>query len=384
MQTNSAALALGPPPQPGKHVVMRQFPDTPITAVIDSTPRYNLGESTGPDLTVAELRPGDLASISLGYGTSSGDPTLRTLVAARLGVPCDQVLITSGAAAALFLVSLLQGDGETVVGVPCYPPTFDALQGTGARMVTVRSRFEYGYRMDLDAFADALSPRTQLVTVASPQNPSGVLLTQDEIGQMLDLMEHRCPGAFLLIDETFREASYAGTPLAASSAGKSPRVLTCGSLSKAYGTPGLRIGWLTVPDPELLEQLRRAKFNSALSCGAVDEFVASAALSRADELLAGRGTLLAEARDIVQRWVKEQDGRVYWIPPDAGAICCVQLGPAQDPERFHAELSRRQILVAHGPWFHDSPHVLRLGFGYEPPDRLELALDEISQALRLS
>ncbi|HEY6790746.1 MAG TPA: aminotransferase class I/II-fold pyridoxal phosphate-dependent enzyme, partial [Trebonia sp.] len=158
--------------------------------------------------------------------------------------------------------------------------------------------------------------------------------------------------------------------------------LTCGSLSKAYGTPGLRIGWLTVPDPGLREQLRRAKFNSALSCGAVDEFLASAALSRADELLAERGTLLAQARDIVARWVKEQDGRIRWIPPGAGAICCVRLDPAKDPERFHAELSRRQTLVARGPWFHDSPHVFRLGFGYEPLGRLELALDEISQALR--
>lgn len=363
--------------------VMRQFPDTPITALIDSTPRYNLGESMGHDLSVAELGRGDLASVTLGYGTSPGDAVLRTLVAGRVGVADDQILITSGAAAALFLVSLLQGDGETVVGVPCYPPTFDALQGIGAPVVTVRSRFEDGYRMDLDELADALSQRTQLVTVASPQNPSGVLIPEDEIDQMLASMGRRCPGAFLLIDETFREASYAGMVPAPSYAGKSPRVLTCGSLSKAYGTPGLRIGWLTALDPELREQLRRAKFNSALSCGAIDEFLAGAALSRADELLAERGTLLAQARDIVQRWVKEQDGRVHWIPPDAGAICCVRLDPAVNHERFHAELSRRQVLVARGPWFHDSPHVFRLGFGYEPLDRLKLALNEISQALRL-
>jgi aspartate/methionine/tyrosine aminotransferase len=363
---------------------MRNFPDTPLTALIDSTPRYNLGESTGRDLTVAELGPVDLGSVSLGYGTSPGAPALRGLVAARLGVPAGQVLVTSGAAAALFLVSLLHGDGEAVVGVPCFPPTIDALQGVGARVVTVRSRFERGYRLDLDAFADALSPRTQLVTVASPQNPSGVLITEHEIDQLLAAMGQRCPGAFLLIDETFREAGYAGTPPAASYAGKSPRVLTCGSLSKAYGTPGLRIGWLTVPDPELREQLRRAKFSSALTCGAVDEFLAAAVLSRADELLAERGALLAQARGTVQRWIKEQGGRVDWVPPDAGAICCVRLDPAGDPERFHAELSRRQVLVARGPWLHDSPEVFRLGFGYEPLDRLELALDEISQALRLT
>ena len=148
--------------------------------------------------------------MSLGYATSAGDPELRALVAARHGVPDGQVLITSGAAAALFLIALLcGGDGETLVGQPCYPPALDALRGMGAQVVTVRSRFEDGYRVDLDAFAARLSPRTRLVMFASPQNPSGVALTEPEVEQMLAAMSRSCPDALLLIDETFREATYA-------------------------------------------------------------------------------------------------------------------------------------------------------------------------------
>jgi DNA-binding transcriptional MocR family regulator len=134
---------------------MRQFPASPITALIDEKPRYNLGESVAPDLTVAELLgsagSADLAGVKLGYGTSAGNAELRALVAARHGITDSQVLITTGAAAALFLVSLLVGDGEIVIGRPCYPPAFDALTGLGARAVTVASRFEDGYRIDLDA-----------------------------------------------------------------------------------------------------------------------------------------------------------------------------------------------------------------------------------------
>src|ERR1700722_17649485 len=105
---------------------MRQFPASPITALIDGKPRYHLGESMACDLTVADLLGPDglasLAEVNLGYGTSAGDPALRALLAARLGIRDDQVLITAGAAGALFLVGLLCGDGEVLVGRPCFPP----------------------------------------------------------------------------------------------------------------------------------------------------------------------------------------------------------------------------------------------------------------------
>lgn len=369
---------------------MRRFPASPITALIDEKPRYNLGESMARDLTVAELLgpagPEALGSVSLGYGTTAGDPELRALVAARNGVPDDQVLITSGAAAALFLIALLcGGDGETLVGQPCYPPTVDALRGIGAEVVTVRSRFEDGYRVDLDAFAARLSPRTRLAMFASPQNPSGVALTGAEVDGMLAAMARSCPDALLLIDETFREATYAGAPPAASFAGRSPRLLTCGSLSKAYGAPGLRIGWLTASDPRLYDQLRLAKFNSSLSCGALDEFLAVCLLRWADEVLAARGADLAEALGVVERWVKGEAGRLSWLPPEAGAFCCLRLdpgscsGPAID--RFHDHLARRQTLVARGPWFGDSASIIRLGFAHEPADRLEPGLTVIGDAL---
>lgn len=368
---------------------MRQFPASPITALIDEKPLYNLGESFGPNLTVASmLGPASLtglAGVNLGYGTSAGDPELRALVAARHGIPEGQVLITAGAAAALFLTALLCGDGEILIGLPCYPPMLGALRGIGARVATVRSRFEDGYRIDLDAFAGKLSRQTQLVMLASPQNPSGVAITDGEAEQMLAAMAGSCPEALLLIDETYREATYGNAPPAPTFAGKSPRLLTCASLSKAYGVPGLRIGWLTVPEANVHEQLRLAKFNSSLSCGAVDEFLAARLLSRADQVLASRGVLMTEGRGIIERWISGHTGRLEWLPPQAGAFCCLQLDPGtfgpQDIDRFHAHLARQRTMVAPGTWFHDSPHVFRLGLAYEPAGKLKKGLDAVSAAL---
>lgn len=368
---------------------MRDFPASPITALIDEKPKYNLGESVAPDLTVGELLGpagvSGLAGVKLGYGTSAGAAGLRALVAGRHGIADSQVLITTGAAAALLLVALLAGDGEIVVGRPCYPPALDAVRGLGATVMTVASRFEDGYRIDLDAFAASLSPRTRLVSVASPQNPCGVAFRPFEIEWMLAAMSGTCPEALLMIDETYREATYGGAAPAGSFAGISPRVLTCASLSKAYGAPGLRIGWLTTGDPGLGESLRLAKFNSSLACGTLDEFLAARLLSRADDVLAARGAHLAQARGIVERWIKRHAGRLHWLPPEAGAFCCVQLdpdtfGPAR-VNRFYARLDRERTLVARGTWFGDTGHVFRLGLGYEPLDRLEQGLDIIGAAL---
>ena len=372
---------------------MRQFPASPITALIDESPDVNLSESIGPDLSVADILGQDglaaLAGVGLGYGTSAGHADLRALVAGRLGVPSEQVLLTSGAAGALFLVALLhsdsEGDGEVVACLPCYPPMLDVLRGLGARVVTVSGRFEDGYRIDLDAFSDRLSARTRLVMVASPQNPSGVPVTPAEADEMLAAMARRCPEALLLVDETFREATYGDAPPAASFAGMSPRLLTCASLSKAYGVPGLRVGWLTAHDPELYEQLRLAKFNSSVACGTLDEFLATQALAQADQLLAARGALLAEARGIVERWIKAHTGRLRWLRPEAGAFCCMQLDPGTfhpaGIDRFHAYLAGKRAQIAAGPWFGDSAHVIRIGLGYEPAGKLELGLEVISAAL---
>jgi aspartate/methionine/tyrosine aminotransferase len=369
---------------------MRKFPASPITAVVDEKPMYNLGESVGPDLAVADvLDPESLAELgtaSLGYGTSAGGEELRSLIAARHGIPAGQVLVTTGAAAALFLVGLVCGDGEVVVGVPCFPPVLDALRGIGAQVETVRSRFEDGYRVDLEAVRAKLTPRTRLVMFASPQNPSAVSLTDGEVEQVLAAMSRRCPGAMLLIDETFREATYGVDRPAASFAGRDPRLITCASMSKAYGVPGLRIGWLITSDPAAYNQFRLAKFNSSVSCGALDELLAARVLAQADQLLAGRAAIMATARDIAGQWAQEHNGLLRWLRPEAGAFCSVRLDPAifgsPQLDRLDVRLAQERILVARGPWFADEASIVRLGIAYEPPDRLEKALAVIGAALQ--
>ena len=370
---------------------MRRFPASPITRLVDETPLYNLGESTCRDLVLEELlgadEPAALSKLRLGYGTSAGAPELRHLIASNVGVDTDEVLITAGAASALFLLELLLGDADRdiVVVRPCFPPVMAALSGLGAHVATIDLRFDSGYVVDPASFSQALSERTALVIVASPQNPSGVVTDAAVIRDVLDVMADACPQARLLVDETFRETVYGAAPVPPSVAALDRRVLTCSSLSKSHGAPGLRIGWLTVRDPDLYDQLRLAKFNAGISCGALDEHLATGLLRRADAILAPRRSFLAEAIAVVEHWIEDRRDRVRWVRPDGGAFCCVRLGadatgPAIMP-RFYAELANRRTMVAPGPWFGDDEEIVRLGFGYEPMEKLRTGLEMMGEAL---
>lgn len=374
--------------------VMRRFPASPITALVDETPQYDLGESYCRELTLGDLLSADelsgLSQVPLGYGSSAGAPELRQLIADRAGVTPGEVLLTTGAASSLFLLGLLFGDddSEIVVVRPSFPPMLDALKGISARIATVQLRFADGYRLDPTALRDTLSADTRLVMLASPHNPSGVAVSRDEIEQTLAAMRRTCPDAFLLVDEIYRDAAHGQAPIPPSAATLSPKVITCSSLSKAHGTPGLRIGWLTVRDADLYGQLRLARFNSAVSCGTLDEVLAARALQRAEAILAPRRGFLAEAVAVVEDWLATQHGALHWVRPDAGAFCCVQLDgnafPRARVERFYAELSERRTVVAPGDWFGDDRRVFRLGFGYEPLEELRAGLEMITQALRAS
>ena len=373
---------------------MRRFPPSPITALVDETPQYDLGESYCRELTLGDLLSADeiaaLSQVPLGYGSSAGAPELRQLIADRSGVTPDEVLLTTGAASSLFLLGLLFGDADSdiVVVRPSFPPMFDALRGINARIATVQLRFADGYRLDPTVLRDALSANTRLVMLASPHSPSGVVMSREDIEQTLAVIEQVCPDAYLLVDEIYREATHGQAPVPPSSAALSPKVITCSSLSKAHGAPGLRIGWMTVRDTDLYGQLRLARFNSAVSCGTLDEVLAARVLQRAESILAPRRTLLADALAVVEDWLATQQGDLRWVRPDAGAFCCVELDPDAFPaarvERFYAELSECSTAVAPGEWFGDDRRVFRLGFGYEPLDKLGAGLDLITQALRAS
>ena len=169
------------------------------------------------------------------------------------------------------------------------------------------------------------------------------------------MMRDVAPNAYLLVDETYRDASYGVEDLLPSAAALGPRVITGASVSKAYGAPGLRAGWLTVREPDLRERLMVAKMNTVISGSPLDETLAAAVIENRHRILEPRRSLLAAGRTKVADWVTSERGRVEWVKPQGGALCCLRLSPAAfDDEgirRFWAALPAAELQLGNGAWF---------------------------------
>jgi aspartate/methionine/tyrosine aminotransferase len=371
-------------------MIPTRFPANDIVSLVGAPPRHDLAESYGPSLPAAGLLrsaagaldgPGGL---TLGYGSAAGETALREAIAAAHDVDPGQVVVTVGGMHALFLLAFtLCGPGdEAVVAQPVFPLARHALLGVGATVRAMPLHFDAGYQPDLETLRALLTPKTRLVSLASPQNPSGVAWSADTLRAINDSVREHAPEAWLLVDETYREATYGDASVAQSAVHLGPRVISVASLSKCHGAPGLRIGWAITRDAALREALATAKFNTVISCSPLDEALA---LHLLQQPLSPRRAALGTNLAVAAAWVHHQARRIEWVRPDAGALCCVRLRSDVFDDaavaRFHGALPRHDVRVGRGPWFGESERVFRLGFGLQSPAGLREALRAVSAAL---
>jgi aspartate/methionine/tyrosine aminotransferase len=338
----------------------------------------NLAESSFGDQRLADLGvDGDVGKLLLQYGDHKGLPELRELIA-RDGVGPDDVLVTAGAAPALFLVAttLLDPGSHALVCRPNYATNVETPRAIGADVEYVDLRFEDGWRLDPERIAAGLRPDTRLVSVCVPHNPTGRTIDESTLHELVALVE-RHGIARLLVDETYREIAYAPPlPLAAS---LSDRALGVASVSKAYGLPGLRIGWITCRDPAFAEQLLAAKEQVLLAGSLLDETMAARVLARRDAVLPAMLATMRRRRAAVVRWMGDQD-RLEWHPPEAGVVCFPRLRAGLDVEAFYAALQADGTYVGPGHWFEQDRRHFRLGFGWPDDDELARGLASIAAA----
>jgi aspartate/methionine/tyrosine aminotransferase len=368
-----------------------RFPFNEIITLLDVNRQHNLAESTSANLQLGELLDlvdmERLRTLPLGYGSAQGASALRDAVAEICGVAPQIVLTTQGTALALFLLAFeFCGRGsEAILTTPCFPPARDTLATCGVRIREARLHFHDGFRIDAARIADMLSPATRLVSIASPQNPSGVRVSRATVCDLLNAMTERAPEALLFVDETYREATYDDGDPPPSFASLDPRIITGASVSKAHGAPGLRVGWLTVPDPALRQRLMVAKMNLTVSGSPLDETLAAGLLVKRERVLAPRRRMLRQALAEVRQWLMVEQKHLQWVEPEGGALCCVRLRDDVFDDaavsRFWAGLKERDLQLASGEWFGDTQRVFRLGFGFLPIERLAPALQALSSHL---
>lgn len=348
----------------------------------------NLSESGVEPLTVSEL-VGDDGEISrlldtrLGYIQTDGSADLKDQIAALYpGASSEGILVTNGGSEAnCVLISTLVSPGdEVVVLLPNYMqiPGWVRSLGAEVREWWLVPDEEHGrWRADLDALRDLVSDRTRLICLCTPNNPTGSCLDDGELDGICAIADEA--SAWVLSDEIYRGAELDGV-LAPSVWGRSERAVVTSGLSKAYGLPGLRIGWLAGP-ADLVRTCWGTKDYTSIAPSTLGDRLGTCALhpSRRERLLSRTRDLLRGNLERVLSWVASRDD-LSCIAPRAGAMCWVHyetgLGSTALCERL---LEEHSVLLVPGDHY-GLDHWMRIGFGGDPAE-LEEGLARIAKVL---
>jgi hypothetical protein len=212
----------------------------------------------GSNLLACSLEdlPGAREAVEIAGESPEGYLPLREEIARRYGVGIESVATAGGCSGANFLAcaALLEAGDEVLVESPYYDPLPAAARMLGARVGWFERRFEEGYDVDLGTVAAALTPKTRLLILSHPHNPSGALVSEESFAALAQLAEKR--GFHVLVDEVYLDTVPGTRPRPA--ALRSPRLLSTSSLTKAYGLASLRCGW-AIASAEVAEAIRRAR-----------------------------------------------------------------------------------------------------------------------------
>jgi len=336
---------------------------------------YNLSESGVLPLKIDELlgreEMKEFGSYSLKYAPANGSPELRENIAQWYpGATADHVTVVNGGAEANYMVlwSMLEMSERAAVMLPNYLQTWGLARAYAGRAdaIWLKERRENGelrWALDLESLERAVTKKTKLIVITNPNNPTGGVLTEEEMEAVV-----RAAGranAWLLADEIYRGAELQGG-LTPSFWGRYDKLLITSGLSKAFGMPGLRIGWIAGP-PKAIANLCSYHDYLTLTPNYVSERLARIALepARRDQLIERTRTILRRQLPRLEAWIHRHDDIFTYIPPVAGAIAYVRYKlPISSAALMNRVMKEQSVLIMPGEFFGMGKY-LRLGYGYD-------------------
>ena len=346
--------------------------------------RYNLSESGVDPVALGDLIPDEedrkaLLDIELGYSQSNGTPELRREIASLYdGAAKENILVTTGTSEANFLVSwmLARPGSEVVMMLPNYMQMWGLVRSFGAEVKPFHLIEEHDWSPDLDELDRAVSEKTDLIAVCNPNNPTGAILTEEEMDRIVDAA--RRSDAWLMVDEVYRGAERSGE-LTASFWGRYDKLIITSGLSKAYGLPGLRIGWI-VTTADLAARAWSYHDYTTIGPPRASDLLARVALrpENRQKLFERTRSILNSNYPIIRKWVDSHDGLFSMVDSRAGAIAYMRYDlDVNSLELVEALRQSRSVLIVAGEHFLMGNY-LRIGYG-QAPDYLRAGLDLTSE-----
>lgn len=366
-------------------VTIHKLFDYLLETTAQDPPECFIGFSLARSPRLKDFLPDLDPELSLDWNGKSflGLPALRQRVLdqAGLDLPLDSVLITAGAAEANYLLfrQLVQAGDEILTEAPGWPQAGVMARAIGANLVEVERDEAQGWRLDPAAVARAVTPRTRMIFLTNPNNPTGRLIPEADLRALAELAEGH--GIWLVVDEVYAGLEWAGRR-PPSIAGLTPFGITTGSVSKALGLQGLRTGWMICQSPEVIRDAMILRENGSEIMNVLGEHIAEVAL-RPDRL----STSLARARkegattlDRLEAFVAGEP-RLSWHRPEAGLIGLARVEGTDGESLARALLQPpyRTFLLPGSAY--GLPQHIRIGAGGGPETRLEEGLGRLSALL---
>lgn len=367
-------------------ISQKNAPNSPI--------EYDLASSTGPVWTLRELLAlsgehdlSELLDTRISYTSAAGTPALRTAIAALEGVAPDEVQVVTGAAEALLILFFLAAESRAnvVLPSPSFPANAPLAESLGIAVRYYNLRAENRYRVDLDEIRRLVDRNTRLLMVNSPHNPTGAVLSGEEMRRLHDFCVER--GIQFVSDQVYHpiyhclDGPHDGPDT--QSAARLPHATVIGDFSKALCLSGLRVGWIVDRDPLRRERYHNARNYFTITSNVFGERLAVLALEHSREIYARARQVSTRNLALLDGLFAQYDGLLHWLRPRGGMTAFPWLGDAltdgAGTREFCIRLAQRGVLMAPGDCFGQPSH-FRLGFAASG-DRFPLAMERFAAFL---
>jgi aspartate/methionine/tyrosine aminotransferase len=348
-------------------------------AKYEFTAQFMLSSSDAQSRTIGDvlaLEPGArerFDELWLGYTESSGAPYLRTAIAGIYNTTSsDDVLVLSSAEEGIFVVyhALLATGDHVIVETPCYESGLELARSTGAEVSQWTRHFEDGWAHDLAALEALIRPNTKMLYINTPSNPVGINMTPAVFAAVMNLAKER--GIIVFCDEVYRELEHDPNTRLSAACDAYDNAISLGSMSKSYGLPGLRLGWLASRNRDLLEKCLHFKYYTTICSSAPSEFLTALALRQRAVILARNLEVVCNNLPILEAFLARHSDLFSWVKPNASPIGFPKVNIAGNVMNFCEEIVRETGVLLLPGGVYDQPEHVRMGFGRQNmPEALE-------------
>jgi aspartate/methionine/tyrosine aminotransferase len=351
--------------------------------------KYLLASSDAESQTVRDvldLEPGAHGKFLeqwCGYTEVSGAPSLREAIAGIYKrIKPDNVLVLSCAEEGIFVLyhALVNPGDHVIVETPCFESGLELARSAGAEVSEWRRRSEKNWGHDFHALEKLIRPKTKVIYINTPHNPTGLLMPRNIFEAVLQLAGKHSITVFC--DEVYRELEHNPATRLPAACDLYEHAVSMGSMSKTYGLAGLRLGWFASRDAEILRRCTEFKLYTTISSSAPSEFLSAVALRHREVLLKRNLKIVERNLSLLDSFFTKRGDWFAWVRPNASTIGFARFKLDRDVQEFCDDVVIKSGVMLLPGSVYDEPQYIRFGYGRKNmPDALEHFEDYLQKNL---